>query len=124
MSAPVTVAEATSKKYATAFISFGLIILTAIAGITHWDKAAIVQIVTLAVGAVVTYWVPLTPGKYQGWWKTGASAVLAAVAAITPFFISGHYNAQSIVLTVIAVFQVLGTHVGVTIRSEGASAGK
>lgn len=122
MSTPILTSKTPAlPKYSAALISIVLAVLATFTSVTHWDKAAIIQLVAVFVSAAGTYAVPLLTGKlarWQAWGKTGVAAVAAVVAAFAPLFVHSTYTPQSIALVVFAGLQVVGTHLGVDARTS------
>ena len=106
-------------KYATALLSFLTVLSTPISafmtGPISW--VAFWQLVSLVVGAVVAYLVPLADAAWQGWLKTGF-AILGAIATAVIPLVTQHWTPASIVIVVMAVVNALVTELGVQIRTD------
>jgi hypothetical protein len=108
------------QKYAVAIFSFVTLVLGAIqaevaAGVT---PTATWQVVSLGIGGVVTFFVPLVPGVWSGVLKTGFSILGAAGALAVPYFLDGDINPAGILLVVIGVINIAATQLGVIIRKD------
>lgn len=119
MSIPVVSAVKSSplSTYSAALISMLLVVLAAFTSVTHWDRSSLWQLVLVGLSAAGTYAIPLIPGRWSAWGKTGFAALMAAGAAFTPLFVHASYTPQAVALVVLAGLQVIGTHLGVGART-------
>lgn len=119
MSTPIIPAKAPAlKTYSAALLSMAIVLLAAYTSVSHWDRASLWQLVIVGVSAAGTYFIPLIPGKWAAWGKTGFAALSAVASAFTPLFIHSTYTPQSIALVVFAGLQIIGTHLGVSVRQN------
>lgn len=106
-------------KYATALLSFLTVLSTPISAFMSgpFSWVAFWQFVSLVVGAVVAYLVPLADAAWQGWLKTGFAILGAVATAIIPL-VTQHWSTASVVIVVMAVVNALVTELGVQIRTD------
>lgn len=108
------------QKYAAALISIALVafafLKTAFAD--ELDAAEVWQLVALVAGAVITFLVPLVPGKWAGALKTGAAALAAVATAVVPFALQGSLSYEQITVVALALLNALGVEVGVQARAS------
>jgi hypothetical protein len=113
------------QKYAAAVIS---ILLTAFAFLKtafadELDAAELWQLIALVAGAVITFLVPLVPGKWAGALKTGAAALAAVATAVVPFALQGTLTYEQLSIVALALLNALGVEVGVQARKSVIDAG-
>lgn len=120
MSTPIVAPKAPTlvSKYSAALISIVLAVLAVFTSVTHWDRASVWQLVLVGLSAAGTYAIPLIPGRWSAWGKTGFAALMAVATAFAPLFVHASYTPQSIALVVFAGLQVVGTHLGVGARTS------
>lgn len=106
-------------KYATALLSFITVLATPLTAMlaAPVTTIAIWQFVAVAAGAVGAFIVPLAPTTWQGFFKTGV-AILGAVAAAVIPIVAQEWTAQSTLIVVMAVVNILATELGVVIRTD------
>jgi hypothetical protein len=106
------------QRFATAILSFVTVLAAPLAAavVAPLTATAVWQLIAVGVGAVVTFIVPLIGSKWQGLFKTGF-AILGAVAAALIPIVSSTWTAQSTLIVVIAVVNILATELGVQIRT-------
>jgi hypothetical protein len=105
------------QKYAPALLNVLFIALVALKTLTL-NLGSIEQFVLLIIGAVVTFIVPLTSGKWQGYLKTGTGIVIAVLTALVPLASQGWTLTQAQIITVIlAAVTALAVELGVQIRA-------
>lgn len=112
------------QKYFAALLSVTIVVLTAFLAIPtgQIDGAAIVQLVSIGVAAIVTYWVPLVNIKWRGILKTGAAIVAAMISIAYPIYVAhGVPNSTQIAMMVLAGLNALGVELGVQIRIDSAA---
>jgi hypothetical protein len=105
------------STYSAALISMLLAVLAAYTSVTHWDRSSLWQLVLVGLSAAGTYAIPLIPGRWSAWGKTGFAALMAAGTAFMPVFVHSSYTPQAVALVVLAGLQVIGTHLGVGART-------
>lgn len=81
------------------------------------DAAEVWQLVALVAGAVITFLVPLLPGKWAGGLKTGAAILAALATALVPFALQGTITPEQWMVVILAVLSALGVEVGVQARA-------
>lgn len=108
------------NKYLAALLSIGIVVLTAFVAIPEGERTptTIGQLVILALGAIVTYLVPLLRGVWAGALKTGAAVVSALIAAGLPFWVDETISATQIAVVVLAALNALAVEVGVQVRKD------
>lgn len=81
------------------------------------------QLASLALGAVVTFLVPLTGGPWPGILKTAATALGAGVALLIEWYTVGVvvWDASAIMLVALAVLNGLLTEIGTGVRLDSVS---
>lgn len=85
------------------------------------DLSVWAQIAVVALGAAVTYIVPLTNAKWRAWLKVMLGAVIpAAIIAALPFIpVVGHgFDPQNALPLIMAVLVAIGTQLGVDVRTN------
>lgn len=106
------------QKYAPALLNVLFIGLVALKTLTL-NLGSVEQFALLIVGAVVTFIVPLTDRKWQGYLKTGTGIVIAVLTALVPLASQGWTLTQPQIITVIlAAVSALAVELGVQIRSN------
>jgi hypothetical protein len=108
------------QKYAVAIFSFVTLVLGAVQaevsmGVT---PTATWQVISLGIGGIITFFVPLVEGKWAGILKTGFSILGAVGALAVPYFLDGDITASGILLVVIGAINVIATQLGVVIRKD------
>ncbi|MEX1078870.1 MAG: hypothetical protein WED09_07165 [Homoserinimonas sp.] len=108
------------NKYLAALLSIGIVVLTAFIAIPEADRtpATIGQLVILALGAIVTYLVPLLESRWAGLFKTGSAVVAAVIAAAIPFLTAGGITAVQVAVVALAALNALAVEVGVQVRKD------
>lgn len=112
------------QKYFAALVSVVIVVLTAFLAIPtgQINGAAIVQLVSIGVAAIVTYYVPLVNIKWRGILKTGAAIIAAMVSIAYPIYVAhGVPNSTQIAMMVLAGLNALGVELGVAIRVDAAA---
>ena len=110
------------QKYAPALLNVVFIALVALKTLT-FNTGSIEQFALLIIGAVVTFIVPLTSAKWQGYLKTGTGIVIAVLTALVPLASQGWHLTQAQWITVvIAGVSALAVELGVQIRTAPAAA--
>ncbi len=105
------------SKFSAALIAIAITLVGALAQLTgNVTPSDAVQLVLLAVNALVVYLVPLAGTAAQSTYKTIAAVIVAILTAVAPFVVSGHISGAQIAVVVLAGLQVLGAHVGVQMR--------
>jgi hypothetical protein len=109
----------TAQKYATAIILFLSVSMTPLVAlvVAPFTWVAVWQYVSLLLGAVGSYLVPLLPSGWQGFGKTGIAILAAVVAAVIPVW-TDTWNRATVLVLVIAIVQAIGTELGVQIRTD------
>lgn len=107
------------RKYAAAIlpaliILFGAVQVAIADGTVNETEGG--QLLALIAGLVITFWVPLTKGRWAGALKTGA-AILAAVATLIIPLVSG-FSWTALLVFGIAALQALATEIGVQVRRD------
>jgi hypothetical protein len=113
------------QRYAASLLPF--FVLVTGAATTIWNKPlnwnADITFLIVVLGAVVTYIVALSPGKWQGKLKTGIAILTTLLAAVLPFVLPGGFKPESsIPVILVAVFNALSVEFGVQIRTAIAPA--
>lgn len=112
------------QKYATALLSLAVLVLgalaTALTGVV--SAVDIIQLVTLFLGGIVTFIVPLLAGGWRGGVKTGVAIATTILSAIVPFVVAGHITPAQVVLVVVAAINAAATELGVQIRLASPAA--
>lgn len=108
------------NKYLAALLSIGIVVLTAFVAIPEGERnpATIGQLAILALGAIVTYLVPLLESRWAGALKTGAAVAAALIAAIIPFWAEGAITAIQVAVVALAALNALAVEVGVQVRKD------
>lgn len=108
------------NKYLAALLSIGIVILTAFVAIPEADRnpATIGQLAILALGAIVTYLVPLLDSKWAGFLKTGSAVAAALIAAAVPFITEGSITGVQVAIVALAALNALAVEVGVQVRKD------
>lgn len=116
-----TTVQTVAQRYAPALISFAVLVLGAVqaaASTGPFNAVIILQLVALALGSVLTYFLPLVDTKWQGALKTGVELLTAAIALVLPYVIEGHITGPQVLLVIIGVIKAATTQVGVAIRVD------
>lgn len=79
------------------------------------------QLLGLFIGALVTTYVPIVPGKWAASLKVLGAVLGAAIAATIPFLTTG-WNASAVTLVVFAIVNTLAVQLGVNVRVDSARA--
>lgn len=80
--------------------------------------ANVLQFAILVVGAIGTYLVKLTQGKWQGSLKTGLAIIATVLSALVPFVVPGGFASDATwQLIFVGVLNALSTELGVVIRT-------
>ncbi len=110
----------TLNKYAAALLSIAIVILTAFVAIPSGERTpeTLWQLALLAIGAIVTYWVPLVDARWAGILKTGAAICAAVIGALIPLLGTGTLSSTQIVVLVLAGLNALAVEVGVGMRKS------
>jgi len=103
-------------KYSAALLSIAIVVLTAFIASPTLTPTSIIQLAILAVGAIVTYLLPLVPGAWAGALKTGAAVVVAVLAAVLPFVVTGGITVAEATVVILAALNALAVEVGVQLR--------
>lgn len=111
------------NKYLAGLLTVAVVFITAFQaavqeGITATEAW---QLAGMFVGAVITTFVPITPGKWAASLKVIGAVIGAAIAAIIPFVTSG-WDASSITIVILAVVNTLAVQLGVNVRVDSARA--
>ena len=108
------------QKYATAIFSLAVLVIGAlqVAVATGITPTAIAQLVVLALGGVITYLVPLVPGKWSGVLKTGIAILAAVIVLVIPYITAGTITLDQILLVVVGAINAAATQLGVNIRKD------
>jgi len=108
------------QKYATAIFSLAVLVIGGlqVAVATGITPTAIAQLVVLALGGVITYVVPLVPGKWSGVLKTGIAILAAVIVLVIPYITAGHITLDQILLVVVGAINAAATQLGVNIRKD------
>lgn len=109
-----------NNRYTAAFLSFALVIVGALVTIPSgaFDVTAGIQLAILGVTAAVTLFLPLSPTRWRGLFKTGSAAVLALLQALMPLILGGVYDRVTIGLVVLAILQAISAEMGVQMRTD------
>jgi len=112
------------QKYATAIFSLAVLVIGAlqVAVATGITPTAIAQLIVLALGGVITYVVPLVPGKWAGLLKTGIAILAAVIVLVIPYITAGHITLDQILLVVVGAINAAATQLGVNIRKDDTPA--
>jgi len=112
------------QKYATAIFSLAVLVIGAlqVAVATGITPTAIAQLVVLALGGVITYVVPLVPGKWAGLLKTGIAILAAVIVLVIPYITAGTITLDQILLVVVGAINAAATQLGVNIRKDDTPA--
>lgn len=111
------------NKYLAGLLTVAVLFITAFQaavqdGITLTEAW---QLAGMFVGAVVTTFVPITPGKWAASLKVLGAVIGAGIAALIPFLTTG-WDASSITIVVLAVVNTLAVQLGVNVRVDSARA--
>jgi len=108
------------QKYATAIFSLAVLVIGAlqVAVATGITPTAIAQLVVLTLGGVITYVVPLVPGKWAGLLKTGIAILAAVIVLVIPYITAGTITLDQILLVVVGAINAAATQLGVNIRKD------
>jgi hypothetical protein len=120
------------NRYLSAILSAAIVILTAFVAIPPYaftlGNPQVAAFVALAASTVISYLVPLVPGKWPGVLKTGVGILAAVFAAVWPLLAGGSIDWTLVVLAVLnAVAQEIGVNVRVDdplLTSTPAESGK
>jgi hypothetical protein len=112
-----------NPKYEAAVLSIIITVLGAVAALNHFAWAEAVQVGVLTVTAITTYLLPLVQGRYQGILKVGLEVVGTIFIWLYPLVVQGgQLTGGEVILGLLAIAKVLGTHVGVASRLDYATA--
>jgi hypothetical protein len=107
------------NRYLSAILSTAIVILTAWVAIPKsaftLGDPQIAAFVALAGSTVVSYLVPLVPGKWPGALKTGVGILAAVFTAVWPLLAGASIDWT---LVVLAALNALGQEVGVNARVD------
>ena len=115
MTSPIT--QPASQRYATALLSLAVVLTTAFIALPDFGLISVFQFLVLALGAVITYAVPVLPAGWRGAFKTGAAVAAAVLTAVIPL-VSETWNAQTIAVVVLVGVNALANHLGDKIRLD------
>ena len=112
------------QKYLAALLSIALVVVTAFVAIPadQITPTSVGQLAVLALGAVVTFLVPLLQGPWAAGLKTGSAVLAAIILAALPFFTQGYITPTQIAIVVLAALNALAVQVGVDIRTDASKA--
>jgi len=107
------------QKYAAALLPaivtlLGALQLAIANGIVDETEAG--QLIALFAGVLITWVVPLVPGRWAGALKTGAAIVAAVATLIVPLLIG--FTWQGLLIFAIAALSALATEIGVQLRTD------
>ncbi|QKN87787.1 membrane protein [Microbacterium phage Nebulous] len=111
------------NKYLAGLLTVAVLFITAFQaavqdGITVTEAW---QLAGMFVGAIVTTFVPITPGKWAASLKVLGAVIGAGIAALIPFLTTG-WDASAITIVVLAVVNTLAVQLGVNVRVDYARA--
>ncbi|QIN93849.1 membrane protein [Microbacterium phage Alakazam] len=111
------------NKYLAGLLTVAVLFITAFQaavqdGITVTEAW---QLAGMFVGAIVTTFVPITPGKWAASLKVLGAVIGAGIAAVIPFLTTG-WDASAITIVVLAVVNTLAVQLGVNVRVDSARA--
>lgn len=112
------------QKYLAALLSIALVVVTAFVAIPadQITPTSVGQLAVLALGAVVTFLVPLLEGVWAAGLKTGAAVLAAVITAALPFLTQGNITPTQVAIVVLAALNALAVQVGVDIRKDALKA--
>lgn len=112
------------QKYFAALLSIALVIVTAFVAIPadQITPTSVGQLAVLALGAIVTFLVPLLQGPWAAGLKTGSAVLAAIILAALPFFTQGYITPTQVGIVVLAALNALAVQVGVDIRKDAQKA--
>ena len=112
------------QKYFAALLSIALVVVTAFVAIPadQITPTSVGQLAVLALGAVVTFLVPLLQGPWAAGLKTGAAVLAAIITAVLPFLTQGSIEPTQVAIVVLAALNALAVQVGVDIRTDASKA--
>jgi len=118
------------SKYAVAIIQILTLVVTSLVAAQSGDgkitNVEVWQIGALAVGAVVTYLVPLLEKGWAGILKFAAALVTAGVAALVPIIDTANggpgWSGSAWLIVILAVLNAALTALGVSVRTDAVKA--
>lgn len=107
------------NKFAAALLQLAVLVLGAVqaALIDGITATEVWQLIALGAGAAGTFFLPIVDdAKWKGVLKTG-SAVAAAVAAAVVPLVGGAFDANAMIIVVLAFINALAVETGVQMRT-------
>lgn len=109
------------NKYLAGFISVVVVLLTAFqaavqGGLTPTETW---QLIGLGIATFASVFVPLLESGWAGALKVGAAVIGAGITALIPL-LNGQWDASSVTIVVLALFNALATQLGVNARVDSA----
>lgn len=112
------------NKYLTAILTLAITLLTAFLAIPEDQRTpeTMWQLALLALGAVVTFIVPLLERRWAGLLKTGAAVAAGVIGALIPLLSTGTLTGTQILVLILAGLNALAVEVGVQVRNDTRAA--
>jgi len=123
--ATTTNASASLSRYSSALMQIGITLLAAfvllpvdVFGETTSGIPAALGLLSVAVGAVLTYLVPLLGERQSSILKVAIPVVMGGIAALIQFIAAGDFSTTAIAFLVLTVLNSLASKLGVEIRKD------
>lgn len=109
------------NKYLAGLLTVAVLFLTAFQAALQGgiDAVEAWQLAGVAVGAIVTVFVPITPGKWAASLKVIGAVIGAVIAAIIPLAL-GEWSTEALTIVALAALNALVVQLGVNMRVDAA----